>query len=56
MEPLVEPRDDDRVVDLSDEDPGLPESTVDDTDAGWGELPSRHDDEYWRAQRPPHWD
>jgi hypothetical protein len=47
--------DDERVVDLSDDDPILPESTVDDTDGGWGEL-SGGNDERLLDERPPHWD
>ena len=51
----MEPVNDERRVDLSEEDPLLPESTVDDTDAGWGER-KRPDDDWWQAERPPHWD
>jgi hypothetical protein len=47
--------DGDRIVELDDDGPVLPESTVDDTDAGWGERPSV-DDDWLRDQRPPHWD
>jgi hypothetical protein len=47
--------DDDRVVDLSDDDPILPDSTRDDTDAGWGERSPGNDDRL-RDERPPHWD
>jgi hypothetical protein len=32
----------------------LPDHTVDDTDAGWGEL-SASNDERLLADRPPHW-
>lgn len=60
--------DDDRVVELADEEPWaddtpvwsddapvLPPTTRDDTDAGWGER--RHDnDDRLLADRPPHWD
>jgi hypothetical protein len=50
---------DERLVDLSDDGlpdtPVLPESTRDDTDAGWGERPSGNDDRLL-AERPPHWD
>jgi hypothetical protein len=47
-------------VDLSDDrgewdEPLLPETTQDDTDAGWGE-PRRDNDERLLAERPPHWD
>jgi len=53
--------DGDRVVDLSEEEqwvddaPVLPETTRDDTDAGWGER-ARGNDERLLAERPPHWD
>lgn len=39
----------------SDDGPVLPDSTRDDTDAGWGERPA--DGDAWlREQRPPHWE
>ena len=44
---------------MSDEAPLLPESTRDDTDAGWGERARERGDEHdeWlEEQRPPHWD
>ncbi|MGN9774446.1 hypothetical protein ACTMS0_01495 [Micromonospora sp. H33] len=48
--------DDDRPVDLSDDDfVVLPEQTTDDTDRGWGERSSGNDD-WLLEQRPPHWD
>jgi hypothetical protein len=47
--------DDERVVDLSDDDPILPESTLDDTDTGWGES-ERGNDDRLLDERPPHWD
>jgi hypothetical protein len=53
--------DGDRLVDLyddemsHDDDPVLPETTRDDTDAGWGE-PALSNDERLLADRPPHWD
>lgn len=52
--------DGERLVDLSDErdgwaEPLLPETTRDDTDAGWGE-PRRDNDTRLLAERPPHWD
>ena len=53
--------DDERLVDLSgdeqwvDDDPVLPETTRDDTDAGWGERPPDND-ERLLAERPPHWE
>ncbi|MEW2385370.1 hypothetical protein AB0873_25230 [Micromonospora sp. NPDC047707] len=48
--------DDDRLVDLSDDDfVMLPEQTTDDTDRGWGERSGGNDD-WLLEQRPPHWD
>jgi len=55
-------RDDERVVDLSDDaeawvddEPVLPETTRDDTDAGWGER-RRDNDFRLLDERPPHWE
>ena len=45
----------DRVVDLSDEGPLLPEQTSDDTDRGWGDQRGSND-AWLLAERPPHWD
>ncbi|MEV1147814.1 hypothetical protein [Micromonospora sp. NPDC049799] len=48
--------DDERTVDLSDDDfVVLPEQTSDDTDRGWGERGGGNDD-WLLAERPPHWD
>jgi hypothetical protein len=47
--------DDERPVDLSDGEAILPDSTRDDTDAGWGERP-RDNADWLREERPPHWD
>lgn len=48
--------DDDRVVDLGDEDHAiLPDQTRDDTDLGWGER-TRDNDDRILDDRPPHWD
>ncbi|MEV4759022.1 hypothetical protein AB0J86_28545 [Micromonospora sp. NPDC049559] len=48
--------DDDRVVDLADDDfVVLPEQSTDDTDRGWGEYATGNDDRLF-ADRPPHWD
>jgi hypothetical protein len=48
--------DDDRVVELGDDDfVVLPSQTVDDTDHGWGERSISNDDRLL-AERPPHWD
>lgn len=51
--------DDDRVVELDDEAPVLPDQTSDDTDRGWGT--SAWADQSWSnddrliEDRPPHW-
>jgi hypothetical protein len=47
--------DGERIVDLPDDDPILPELTTDDTDAGWGEHASGNDGRLLE-DRPPHWD
>ncbi|WP_199486590.1 hypothetical protein [Actinomadura logoneensis] len=49
--------DDDRVVDLTDDDlPVLPDQTGDDTDTGWGEWRGDGDDDArFLEERPPHW-
>jgi hypothetical protein len=47
--------DDDRYIDLFDDDLEiLPDQTRDDTDAGWGEHPAG-DDSRLSDERPPHW-
>src|SRR5690606_34818667 len=46
--------DEDREVHFTHE-PLLPAQTRDDTDVGWGER-ERLDDDWWRQERPPHWD
>jgi hypothetical protein len=49
--------DDDRAVDLSDDDLEiLPDQTRDDTDEGWGEWRGAADDDTRLLEdRPPHW-
>jgi len=48
--------DDDREVDLNDDDqPVLADQTRDDTDAGWGERAHDNDDRLLE-DRPPHYD
>jgi hypothetical protein len=48
--------DDDREVDVGDDDqPTLPDQTRDDTDLGWGER-SSDDDDRLLDDRPPHYD
>jgi hypothetical protein len=50
------PADEDRTVDLVDDDePLLPEQTGDDTDRGWGER-AESNDARLLDERPPHWD
>lgn len=46
--------DDQREIGLDEDLVILPDTTTDDTDAGWGELPSQNDDRL-REDRPPHW-
>jgi hypothetical protein len=51
--------DDDRIVDLDDDGPVLPDQTRDDTDHGWGGSAwsdrSWSNDDRLREDRPPHW-
>jgi hypothetical protein len=47
--------DGERLVDFSESEPILPDTTRDDTDAGWGERP-RDSTDWLRDERPPHWD
>jgi hypothetical protein len=47
-------RDAERRTSRGDDDLILPDSTVDDTDVGWGERPASND-ERLLADRPPHW-
>jgi hypothetical protein len=49
-----EERSDQREVDLSDDLVILPDQTVDDTDAGWGESRTSNDRRLL-DDRPPHW-
>jgi len=36
------------------ERPTLPDVTQDELDVGWGDEPSRRDDDWYRRERPPH--
>jgi hypothetical protein len=55
LEPQPPRSDDDREVDVADDDqPIIAEQTRDDTDRGWGER-SDSNDERLLADRPPHW-
>lgn len=47
--------DDERIVELVDDEPVLPSQTRDDTDAGWGER-FEANDRWLLDERPPHWD
>jgi hypothetical protein len=48
--------DDDRIVDLTDEDVEiLPDQTRDDTDEGWGAWRGTGGDSRYLDDRPPHW-
>jgi len=55
VHPEARGADEDRIVDLSDDFPALPESIRDDADAGGGVHP-RGNDDWLRDERPPHWD
>ncbi len=44
-----------RLADLADDLVILPDSTVDDTDAGWGERPWDNEARLIE-ERPPHWE
>jgi hypothetical protein len=37
-----------------DDEPVLPDTTSDEREAGWGDEPTRRDDEWYRRERPPH--
>ncbi|HKC27112.1 MAG TPA: hypothetical protein VKB75_03780 [Jatrophihabitans sp.] len=37
-----------------EEEPVLPSTTRDESDAGWGDGPSERDAEWYRRERPPH--
>ena len=54
-ERLVDRVDGERLVDFSEGEPILPDSTRDDTDAGWSERPIDRGD-WLRDERPPHWE
>jgi hypothetical protein len=55
LDPEVASADDRREVALTEDLEVLPDQTIDDTDAGWGERRGSNDD-YLLAERPPHWD
>jgi hypothetical protein len=37
-----------------EDEPVLPDVTRDERDVGWGDEPSRRDDDWYRRERPPH--
>jgi len=37
-----------------DDEPVLPDTTSDERDVGWGDVPGGRDDEWYRRERPPH--
>jgi hypothetical protein len=39
-----------------DDRPVLPDVSRDETAEGWGEPPDARDDDWYRRERPPHWD
>jgi hypothetical protein len=57
MEPMIGNPDDERPVELSDDDglDVLPDQTRDDSDTGWGEWREPDDDARLTEERPPHW-
>lgn len=57
MVPMIGNPDDERPVELSDDDEldVLPDQTRDDSDTGWGEWREADDDARLIDERPPHW-
>lgn len=56
MEGVIANPDDERTVDLSDDDfDVLPDQTRDESDIGWGGYPDADDDAHLLEERPPHW-
>jgi hypothetical protein len=39
-----------------DDEPATPVRAPDDSDVGWGENPRENRDEWYRSERPPHWE
>jgi hypothetical protein len=37
-----------------EDSPVLPDITSDEQDAGWGDEPTRRDDDWYLSERPPH--
>ncbi|MGN6606932.1 MAG: hypothetical protein ACTHMS_07975 [Jatrophihabitans sp.] len=38
------------------DEPVLPDVPRDETSEGWGERDERRDEQWYREQRPPHWE
>jgi hypothetical protein len=57
MVPMIGNPDDERPVELSDDDEldVLPDQTRDDSDTGWGEWRETDEDARLLEERPPHW-
>jgi hypothetical protein len=57
MVPMIGNPDDERPVELSDDDEldVLPDQTRDDSDTGWGEWREVDEDARLLEERPPHW-
>jgi hypothetical protein len=57
MVPMIGNPDDERPVELSDDDEldVLPDQTRDDSDTGWGEWREADEDTRLLDERPPHW-
>jgi hypothetical protein len=39
-----------------DDEPVLPETTRDERDVGWGDEPGERDADWYRRERPPHYE
>jgi hypothetical protein len=57
MVPMIGNPDDERPVELSDDDEldVLPDQTRDESDTGWGEWRETDEDARLLEERPPHW-
>ena len=57
MVPMIGNPDDERPVELSDDDEldVLPDQTSDESDTGWGEWRVPDEDARLLEERPPHW-
>ncbi|MGI8680461.1 MAG: hypothetical protein ACR2LX_17610 [Jatrophihabitans sp.] len=43
-----------RAAPQRDDEPVLPSTSRDESDVGWGDLPGRRDEDWYRRERPPH--